>query len=299
MNSRAASRAEQVGEDAPRVVGVVEEQQQVTEADQRVRAVAGPAERIGPAVHVTHHMHPHSPTISRSSAPNQATRAAASPEHSRYRPRRSAVTSAKTARRPVARVQHSRPGRHPGHGHPDRHRRRASQPDARRRHHAQARGRATSWADVTARQFGDEVRALAKGLIAAGMQAGDRVGLMSRTTLRVDADRLRDLDRGRGHGPGLRDLVGRAGRVDPRPTPERRAVFAETDAHAATIAERQGRAARPGELWLIDTIGVVTAGRRRRHRRRAQPADGWPRPPTTWPRSSTPRAPPAGPRAAS
>jgi long-chain acyl-CoA synthetase len=37
------------------------------------------------------------------------------------------------------------------------------------------------WQDVTARQFGDEVAALAKGLIGAGIQPGDRVALMSRT----------------------------------------------------------------------------------------------------------------------
>src|ERR1035438_258604 len=39
----------------------------------------------------------------------------------------------------------------------------------------------TAWRDVTAAEFGDEVAALAKGLIAAGIGAGDRVGLMSRT----------------------------------------------------------------------------------------------------------------------
>ncbi|MGZ4640261.1 MAG: AMP-dependent synthetase/ligase, partial [Actinomycetes bacterium] len=37
------------------------------------------------------------------------------------------------------------------------------------------------WTDVTARQFLDEVRAVAKGLVAAGIEAGDRVGLLSRT----------------------------------------------------------------------------------------------------------------------
>jgi long-chain acyl-CoA synthetase len=37
------------------------------------------------------------------------------------------------------------------------------------------------WEDVTASQFRDEVHALAKGFIAAGVQAGDRVALMSRT----------------------------------------------------------------------------------------------------------------------
>ena len=37
------------------------------------------------------------------------------------------------------------------------------------------------WQEVTARQFGDEVTALAKALVAAGIRPGDRVALMSRT----------------------------------------------------------------------------------------------------------------------
>ena len=37
------------------------------------------------------------------------------------------------------------------------------------------------WQNVTARQFADDVMALAKGLMAAGIAAGDRVALMSRT----------------------------------------------------------------------------------------------------------------------
>src|SRR5580704_944839 len=37
------------------------------------------------------------------------------------------------------------------------------------------------WQDVTARAFRDEVLPLAKGLIAAGIQPGDRVALLSRT----------------------------------------------------------------------------------------------------------------------
>jgi long-chain acyl-CoA synthetase len=42
-------------------------------------------------------------------------------------------------------------------------------------------GLSGEWTDVTARQFRDEVTALAKGLIAAGIEAGDRVALMSHT----------------------------------------------------------------------------------------------------------------------
>jgi long-chain acyl-CoA synthetase len=39
----------------------------------------------------------------------------------------------------------------------------------------------TAWRDVTAREFRDDVAALAKGFIAAGIGEGDRVGLLSRT----------------------------------------------------------------------------------------------------------------------
>ncbi|MQA09419.1 MAG: AMP-binding protein [Pseudonocardiaceae bacterium] len=38
-----------------------------------------------------------------------------------------------------------------------------------------------SWLDITAKEFGDQVRAVAKGLIAAGLGTGDRVALMSKT----------------------------------------------------------------------------------------------------------------------
>jgi long-chain acyl-CoA synthetase len=44
-----------------------------------------------------------------------------------------------------------------------------------------ARKRGGDWEDVTATAFLAEVRTAAKGLIAAGVQPGDRVGLMSRT----------------------------------------------------------------------------------------------------------------------
>ena len=39
----------------------------------------------------------------------------------------------------------------------------------------------STWADVTAGEFLEEVRAVAKGLMAAGVEAGDRVALISRT----------------------------------------------------------------------------------------------------------------------
>jgi long-chain acyl-CoA synthetase len=42
-------------------------------------------------------------------------------------------------------------------------------------------GASEGWADVTASQFKDEVIAVAKGLVAAGIEPGDRVALMSHT----------------------------------------------------------------------------------------------------------------------
>src|SRR5690242_19368749 len=38
-----------------------------------------------------------------------------------------------------------------------------------------------TWSDVTAAQFAAEVQAMARGFIAAGVQAGDRIALMSHT----------------------------------------------------------------------------------------------------------------------
>jgi long-chain acyl-CoA synthetase len=60
-------------------------------------------------------------------------------------------------------------------------RRAAEQPQAVMLRRPGPAGLSGEWADVTARQFRDEVTALAKGLIAVGIEAGDRVALMSHT----------------------------------------------------------------------------------------------------------------------
>jgi long-chain acyl-CoA synthetase len=60
-------------------------------------------------------------------------------------------------------------------------RRAAEQPQAVMLRRPGPAGLYGEWTDVTARQFRDEVTALAKGLIAAGIEAGDRVALMSHT----------------------------------------------------------------------------------------------------------------------
>jgi long-chain acyl-CoA synthetase len=60
-------------------------------------------------------------------------------------------------------------------------RRAAEQPQAVMLRRPGPAGLSGEWTDVTASQFRDEVTALAKGLIAAGVGAGDRVALMSHT----------------------------------------------------------------------------------------------------------------------
>jgi long-chain acyl-CoA synthetase len=60
-------------------------------------------------------------------------------------------------------------------------RRAAEQPQAVVLRRPGPEGLAGEWADVTAEQFRDQVVAIAKGLVAAGIEAGDRVALMSHT----------------------------------------------------------------------------------------------------------------------
>ena len=60
-------------------------------------------------------------------------------------------------------------------------RRAAEQPQAVMLRRPGPSGSAGEWTDVTASQFRDEVTALAKGLVAVGIEPGDRVALMSHT----------------------------------------------------------------------------------------------------------------------
>ncbi len=115
-----------------------------------------------------------------------------------------------------------------------------------------------TWADVTAAQFRDEVRALAKGIMAAGIGAGDRVGLMSRTSYLWTLADYAIWTAGAVTVPVYETssadqvewILSDAGC---------RAVFAETEAHAATIASVKGSLPALENVWLMDSIGVVTA----------------------------------------
>ena len=132
-------------------------------------------------------------------------------------------------------------------------------------HNVAFRRRAGSrWEDVTARDFLAEVNALAKGLIAAGVQVGDRVAIMSRTRYEWTLLGLRHLVGRRRRRADLRDLVGRAGRVDPRRLGRGRGVRRDRQARG----HRRGRPRRPARAQ------ARLEARRRRRRRRWPPSAG-------------------------
>src|SRR5260221_4317740 len=117
---------------------------------------------------------------------------------------------------------------------------------------------ASQWADVTARQFSEQARALAKGLIAAGVGPGDRVGLMARTSYTWTLIDYAVWSVGAVTVPvyetspaeQVEGIMANSGSC---------AVFAENDAHAATITSVKGNLPDLQNIWPIDTIGVVTA----------------------------------------
>jgi long-chain acyl-CoA synthetase len=116
---------------------------------------------------------------------------------------------------------------------------------------------ANQWTDVSARQFSDQVRALAKGLIAAGVGPGDRVGLLARTSYRWTLIDYALWSIGAVTVPVYE--TSSAEQVEWILSNSRsRGVFAESEAHAATISRVKGNLPDLENIWLIDTIGVIT-----------------------------------------
>jgi long-chain acyl-CoA synthetase len=114
------------------------------------------------------------------------------------------------------------------------------------------------WQDVTAGQFLDQVTALAKGLIAAGIEPGDRVGLMSRTRYEWTLIDYAIWSAGAVTVPVYETssaeqvgwILGDSGA---------RAVFAETSDHEARIGEARGDLPGLQHVWVIDTaIGALS-----------------------------------------
>ncbi|WP_033667246.1 AMP-dependent synthetase/ligase [Salinispora fenicalii] len=117
-------------------------------------------------------------------------------------------------------------------------------------------------ADVTCRQFRDEVVAVARGLVAAGIQPGDRVGLMSRTRYEWTLFDYAIWAAGAITVPIYETssaeqaawILSDSGAV---------ATLVETDAHAALVAGVRDRLPELTNVWQIDSGAIdelVTAG---------------------------------------
>jgi long-chain acyl-CoA synthetase len=116
------------------------------------------------------------------------------------------------------------------------------------------------WRDVTAREFAGDVTALAKGLIAAGVPAGGRVALMSRTRYEWTAIDYAIWAAGATTVPIYE--TSSAEQVEWILTDSgAQALVVETPAHLQTAAQALGAAPGVSRVWLIDgAAGAQPAG---------------------------------------
>ena len=111
------------------------------------------------------------------------------------------------------------------------------------------------WQDVTWRQFADDVRAAAKGLVGAGVQPGDRIGLMSKTRYEWTLLDFAIWTAGAVTVPIYETssaeqvawILGDSGA---------NGVIVETPAHAATVDEVRGDLGSLKHVWQIDGGGL-------------------------------------------
>jgi long-chain acyl-CoA synthetase len=137
-------------------------------------------------------------------------------------------------------------------------RRAAEQPSAVMLRRKSADG---TWSDVTAAAFRDDVHALAKGFIAAGVESGDRIALMSHTRYEWTLIDYALWSVGAVVVPIYETssaeqaewILGNS---------QARAVVAETDAFAVLISEARDRLPALEHLWLLETDlpSLTTAG---------------------------------------
>ena len=107
------------------------------------------------------------------------------------------------------------------------------------------------WRDVTARQFADDVTAVAKGLVAAGIAAGDRVALMSRTRYEWTAIDYAIWAAGAITVPVYE--TSSAEQVEWILTDSgARALIVEKPAHLQTAAETLAAAPHVAHVWMIE-----------------------------------------------
>jgi long-chain acyl-CoA synthetase len=116
-----------------------------------------------------------------------------------------------------------------------------------------------SWRDVTAAVFRDEVTELARGLVAAGVEPGDRVGLMSRTSYEWTLIDYAIWAAGAVTVPVYE--TSSAEQVQWILTDSgARFVFAETAAHSGLIGSVRDRLPGLSAVWEISGRGDLAAG---------------------------------------
>jgi long-chain acyl-CoA synthetase len=114
------------------------------------------------------------------------------------------------------------------------------------------------WEDVTAGQFSAQVSALAKGLIAAGIEPGDRVALMSATRYEWTLADYAIWSAGAVTVPVYE--TSSAEQVEWILSDSgARAAIAETDKHAEIISELKDRLPDLGQLWRIAGLDELAA----------------------------------------
>ncbi|MFD4987824.1 AMP-dependent synthetase/ligase [Streptomyces sp. NPDC058374] len=117
-----------------------------------------------------------------------------------------------------------------------------------------------AWEDLTATAFLAEVRAAAKGLMASGVQPGDRVGLLSRTRYEWTLMDFAIWSAGAVTVPvyetsspeQIEWILGDSGAV---------ACVVETPAHAASVESVRGELPALKHVWQLDAGGVAELGR--------------------------------------
>ena len=118
-----------------------------------------------------------------------------------------------------------------------------------------ARKEGSEWRDVTTTQFRDEVVALAKGLVAAGIEAGDRVAIMSKTRYEWSLADFAIWTAGAVPVPiyetssaeQVEWILGDSSAV---------AVFVETEKHEKTVAEVRSQLPKLREVWRFESGAV-------------------------------------------
>ena len=111
------------------------------------------------------------------------------------------------------------------------------------------------WVDVTHAQFAAEVREVAKGLVAGGVRAGDRVGLLAKTRYEWTVCDFAIWTAGAVVVP-----------VYETSSPDQvawiladsgaRAIIVETPEHAVTVESVREQAPELGPVWVLDEDGV-------------------------------------------